>query len=150
MTNRRMLSTALAAVLTLSACVTEADGGDRGTDDVVAGAVEGAESITGTTLSSGAAEVIAKVQTSLDVLTAQMDASAVAPELEVAWAELRARVTDAAVAAQLDSAIDPGDLEAAIDSFESRIGEVDAEAALRDAWADFRSDLAEFVAEFSA
>jgi hypothetical protein len=145
--NKRILSAGLAALLSLSACATDADGT---LDDAVAGAVEGAESITDTTLTSGAADAIAKLQTSLGVLTTQMEASAVAPQLDVAWAELRARVTDAAVAAQMGSDIDTGDLEVAVDSFESRMGEIDAEPALRDAWAEFRAMLAEFVAEFSA
>jgi len=144
---KKMITTTLVAALMLTAC---ADGStvDESIDDATAAGVDAAVEVTDTTLSDNSAEAVAKLQTSLNVLTAQFDQSAVAPELETAWAELQARVADATIAAGLDSDFDTSELESAVESFDERLDAVDTEPVLEDAWTEFRSALDTFIDSF--
>jgi hypothetical protein len=145
---KKMITTTLLAALMLTACAGDGADVDESIDDATAAGVDAAVEATDTTLSDDSAEAVAKLQTSLNVLTAQFDESAVAPEIETAWAEIQARVTDAAIAVQLDPDFDTSELESAVESFDEQLDTVDTDPVLEDAWIEFRSALDAFIDSF--
>jgi uncharacterized lipoprotein YajG len=69
---KEVLAAGLAALLLLAACSAQPGSVDSVIDDAAAAGIEQAEDVTGTTLGSDSAEAIAKLQTSLDVVSAEM------------------------------------------------------------------------------
>lgn len=147
----RLLAASFASVLVVGACAA-ADDTDVGgaVDDAAETAIEGAETVTETTMGSGAAEATAKLQTTLDVMTSELETAEADPDLAVAWAEIQARVADAIVAIQSDPDFDMSDLESTLDSFESELAAVDPDIEVESAWAEFRLALDSFLDQFES
>ena len=133
----------LAAVMLVGACSTGTDAGDvdSGIDDATETAVDQAEEATGTTLTSENADAVAKLQTSMDIVSAEIQDSDLGPDLAVAWTEIQARVTDA-VEANAD--FDASELNSLMDTLESQVA-LDANPEFESAWAEFRAEFDEFV-----
>lgn len=142
----------LALTLVLAAGVTACSGTDTvddTIDDATAAAVETAEEATDTTLAEDSAEAVAKLQTSLDVLTAELDDAELDPAVETAWSEIQVRVTDAIVAAQAETEFDDSVLEDSLDSFEEQLDAAEPAEELESAWDEFRSALSSLIASLS-
>lgn len=142
---KKTIATTLMATMALTACG-ETTGVDGAIDDTATDAIDGAENLTGTTISGDTAEAVAKLQTSLDVLAAEVEDIDAPADLQAAWAELEARATDATLSAQIDADIDASDLEAAVDEFDERLEDVEPTPVLEQAWAEFRSALDTLIA----
>ena len=140
-TRTRKMFAGLAAVMLIAACSgTDAGDVDSAIDDATETAVDQAEEATGTTLTSENADSVAKLQTSMDLVTDQIQEADLGPELAVAWTEIQARVTDA-----LDDAdFDASELSALMDTLESQVA-LDDNPEFGSAWAEFRADFDDFV-----
>lgn len=141
----------LALILALAAGLTACSAADTAhvdetIDDATAAGVETAEAATGTTLTESSAESIAKVQTTLDVLTAELDGAEVGQSVEAAWSEVQVRVTDAVVSAQSEAEFDESALGDSLDTFEERLEEAVPSPELWSAWNEFRAAVTDFVA----
>jgi ABC-type glycerol-3-phosphate transport system substrate-binding protein len=133
----------LAAVMLVGACSgTDAGDIDSAIDDATATAVDQAEEATNTTLTAENAEAIAKLQTSMDVVSAEFQDADLGADLAVAWTEIQARITDAV---QTNASFDASELRAMIDTIESQVA-LDANPEFASAWAEFRAEFDEFVA----
>ena len=133
----------LAAVMLVGACSSGTDAGDIDStiDDATAAAVDQAESATDTTLSSENAEAVAKMQTTMDLVSEEIQAADVDADIAVAWTEIEARVTDAI---ETDVDVDASALRSMMDALESQVS-LDAHPELESAWADFRAEFDAFV-----
>lgn len=147
MTKTRTLALIMALATGLTGC-SAADTAqvDDTIDDATVAAVETAEAVTDTTLTESSAEAIAKVQTTLDVLTAELDGVELDPSVEAAWSEVQVRVTDAVVSAQSEADFDESALGDSLDTFEERLEEAVPSPELWSAWNEFRAALTDFVA----
>lgn len=134
----------LAAVVLVGACSSGTDAGDLDSaiDDATATAVDQAEEVAGTTLTAENEDAVAKLQTSMDVVSAEIQDADLGADLAVAWTEIQARITDAV---QANADFDASELEAMIDALESQVA-VDASPEFERAWAGFRAEFDEFVA----
>ncbi|MEX1003834.1 MAG: hypothetical protein WD990_09880 [Acidimicrobiia bacterium] len=131
----------LAAMMLVAACSgTDTEDIDTAVDDATATAVDQAEQATDTTLSSENADAVAKLQTSMDVVSAQLQDADLGADLAVAWTEIQARVIDAANTADFDAS----ELESLMDTLESQVA-LDANPEFESAWADFRAEFDAFV-----
>ena len=144
MTKTRTGALVLAVAVGMAAC-SGADTAevDDTIDDATAAAVDTAEAATDTTLNESSADAVAKLQTTLDVLTAELDDAELDPAVVAAWSEVQVRVTDAVVAAESESEFDSADLEDSLDSFEDTLEETAASPELWSAWDEFRAALAD-------
>lgn len=132
----------IAAIMLVAACSGGTDAGDIDStiDDAVAGAVDEAEAATDTTLTSANADAVAKLQTSMDLVTAQIEESGLDADLAVAWTEIQARVSDAIAGADFD----PAALRSMLDALEAQV-DIDANPEFEAAWTEFRTDVEAFV-----
>ncbi|MDX1447506.1 MAG: hypothetical protein R3246_00450 [Acidimicrobiia bacterium] len=147
MTKKQVLALIMVLATGLSACSpADADGIDDTIDDATAAAIETAESATDTTLSEDSAESLAKLQTTLDVLTAQLAGVELDPSMEAAWSEIQVRVTDAVVSARLDMEFDQSTLVDSLDAFEDALEQTSPSPDLWSAWNEFRDAWTMFVA----
>ncbi len=144
----RIVAVSLAAALGLTGCST-------GTGDVGDGAVTGTDPVAttegaaGATLPEDYAEAVAKLQTTIDVVTTQLDRAEVPQAALVAWAEVEARVSDAVAQVQSDPGFDMTALGAALDSFEAVLVDIDAGSEVDIAWTEFRAAVDDFVRSFA-
>ena len=130
---------ALAAVLVVGAC-SGTDTVDEAVDDATATVVSQAEDATGTTLSADNADAVAKLQTSMDLVSTEIEEADLGPELAVAWTEIQARVTDALDGANFDAS----ELSALMDTLESQVT-LDDNPEFESAWAEFRAEFETFA-----
>lgn len=138
---KRMLA-GLAAVMLVGACSgTDAGDVDSAIDDATESAVDQAEEATGTTLTSENADSVAKLQTSMDIVSSEIQDADLGPELAVAWTEIQARVIDAV---DTNANFDASELSALMDTLESQVA-LDANPEFESAWAEFRAEFDEFV-----
>lgn len=135
--------TGLAAVMLVGACSSGTDTADIDStiDDATAAAVDEAEAATDTTLTPENADAVAKMQTSMDLVSEEIQDADVDPDLAVAWTEIQARVTDAV---QANADVDGSSLISMMDALESQLS-LEANPEFESAWADFRAEFEAFV-----
>ena len=142
-TRTRKTLAGLAAVMLVGACSgTDTGDVDSAIDDATETAVDQAESATDTTLTAENAEAVAKLQTAMDAVSAQIDNADLGADLAVAWTEIQARISDAV---ESNADFDASELSGLMDTLESQV-ELDANPDFESAWAEFRAEFDEFVA----
>lgn len=141
-TLRHRISAGIAAVFLMASCSAGSDTGDidDAVDDAIVGAVDEAEAATNTTLTAEAADAVAKLQTSMDLVTTQIDESDLEADLSVAWTEIQARISDVMAGADFD----PSALRSMLDTVETQV-DLDANPEFESAWAEFRTDFEAMV-----
>jgi hypothetical protein len=143
---RHLLTALLGSLLLLASCSTETDVGGITLDDAAATAIDQAEDATGTTLGPERSEAIAKLQTSMDVVTAQLETGDFGQDLIVTWAEIQTRVSDAVVSVQADPDFNAAALESILDAFGAQLAAFGSQPELEGAWTEFRAAFDEFIA----
>lgn len=162
-TRSRIASASLAACVVLAGCTADSAGEDSaGVDNGVTTTTQGTTETTSATTTTSAggdttttttgnggaidsAEAIAKLQTSLDALEAQMEGVADEDDLRTAWAEIETRVRDAVTGFQADADFDEAALEEQLDTFETELESADLGAEAEDAWSELREAVRELV-----
>lgn len=139
-TPTQRISACIAAVTLLASCSAGTDEIDSNVDDAIGGAVDQAEAVSDTTLTSANAEAVAKLQTSMDVVTAEIEDSDLEADLSVAWTEIQARISDISVGADFD----PTALRSMLDALETQV-DTDANPDFEAAWNEFRADFEAFL-----
>ena len=142
---KEVLAAGLAALLLLAACSAQPGSVDSVIDDAAAAGIEQAEDVTGTTLGSDSAEAIAKLQTSLDVVSAEMAEADLPDDLTVVWDEIQVRVNEAVVSIQGDPNFDPTSIDLMLDTFQVQLETMDMASDFESAWVEFRADFEAFV-----
>lgn len=136
------ISAGIAAVALLASCSAGTDAGeiDSTVDDAITEAVDQAEAASDTTLPSANADAVAKLQTSMDVVTAEIEDSDLEADLSVAWTEIQARISDLPTGADFD----PTALRSMLDALEGQV-DIDANPEFEAAWTEFRADFEAFL-----
>ena len=143
---KKTLALALAGSMALAACSSATtDGVEGAIDDATGTIAEGAEDVTGTTMSAETSEAVAKLQTSVDVVTEELGEADASADVMTAWNEMTARVSTAIVAAETDTPFDASAVEDTLNRFESTIEQSDVADSLGTAWEDFRTSLQLFL-----
>lgn len=136
------INAGIAAVFLVASCSAGTDAGDIDStiDDAVAGAVDEAEAATDTTLTPANADAVAKLQTSMDLVSAQIEESDLEADLSMAWTEIQARISDVSAGADLD----PSALRTMLDAVETQV-DLEANPEFEAAWTEFRADFEAFL-----
>jgi len=136
-----------ASLLVLSACTAAADTTDLedSLDEATESAIVQAEDATDTTLGNESAEAVAKLQTSMDIVTGQLQEIDLGEDATVAWAEIQARVSDVVASVQADPDFDRSAIDSILDAFEAQIAASEPASEFEAAWAEFRADFEAFL-----
>lgn len=138
---KRFMTAALVLVLSIVACSGEDLEGvasqiGSATDASVADEVE-----------QNAVELATQVEQEMDGLTAEIQSSQSAEELQDAWADIQSAVTEAIASMQTDGTISSEGLADALTRFQTELDAAGDEIkpALREAWDSFKSSLEQMM-----
>lgn len=146
----RLLAGTLAAVVVLAACSSgDTTGVESTVDDATATVASQAEETTGTTMSEETDEAVAKLQTSLDVVTSELESAQLDADLMAAWDEIQVRATSAIASAEASGSLDTQGIETTLDEFESTLTTQNVEPTVIDAWTEFRLSFESFLSQFA-
>lgn len=160
MRKRIVYTAAAVALLAMTACegdatdtvddtVTDTPPATEATEPADTTATTAADAETDTTVGveDDLSELATRVQTEMMALQQEIESSQVAGDLQAAWTELEAEIAAAIESVQTEGAIDPSQIEAGIEEFESTLDAMgdDVEGELRSAWENFRSTLEQLM-----
>lgn len=132
--SRTLLIPLLVLALLIGAC------GSSTTESTLTSLVEEA---TGVDVS----DTVEEVEEQVESVAADVAESPAAAELSAAWEALKSEISSATATLQAEGAVDSAAIEQAMDSFESTLDNVQAEAGtdLEESWSELRSLLEDLV-----
>lgn len=102
---------------------------------------------TGLDLDEDTTQALDDLETQLDEVQNQIDASEFQQELETAWNTIEDDVNDAIDSLRAGEAVDTEQIEEQLDQFQQELESVEVEDELREAWDQLRSDLEQLMNE---
>jgi septal ring factor EnvC (AmiA/AmiB activator) len=93
-------------------------------------------------------QALDRVESEVDQLRDEIDASELQADLESAWEAVEEELTQTVQSIRSGEAVDTEEIERQLDEFQQTLESVDAQESLEEAWSELRTNLEEVMAAF--